>query len=98
MKKMEAGVSQLAGVIAAVKTTRFSSALVQYISALCAFDCVVILGYSKTRKPVYLYDNITHQRELLFQSYFNGTYQHDPFYRAIMSGLEPALFPLRVGE
>lgn len=92
MKKIEEGVLELAGVIAAVKTPRFSSALVQYISALCIFDCVVILGYSKTRKPVYLYDNITHQRELLFQSYFNGTYQHDPFYRAIMSGLEPGIY------
>ncbi len=92
MKKAEDGVSELAGVIAAVKTTHFSSALVQYIRTLCTFDCVVILGYSKTRKPVYLYDNITHQRELLFQSYFNGTYQHDPFYRAVMSGIEPGIY------
>lgn len=41
MKKAEEGVSELAGVIAAVKTPRFSSALVQYISESCCF--IVIL-------------------------------------------------------
>lgn len=77
MKKAEYGVSELAGVIAAVKTARFSSALLQYIRALCAFDCVVILGYSKNRKPVYLYDDITHQQEnkLSFNYYYKGRIQ-----------------------
>lgn len=88
MQHIENGVSELAAVITAVNSSNFTSALVQYMSALCNFDCAVIVGYGKTRKPVYLYDNLTQQRELLFQQYFYRSYQQDPFYRAVMSGLQ----------
>jgi DNA-binding CsgD family transcriptional regulator len=85
---------KLAELIHSMQTPAFSSALIRMLSALCRFDCAVILGYSETRRPVYLFDNVTLKRELLFEKYINGSYQHDPFYRNLMNGLPTGIYSL----
>ncbi len=77
-----------------MQTPGFSSSLIRLLASVCHFDCAVILGYSETRRPVYLFDNITFQRELLFNQYINGSYQHDPFYRSLMNGLPSGVYSL----
>lgn len=80
--------------ITAIRSPRFAGTLVDYLQQCGSFDCAVILGYSQIRRPVYLYDNLQQQRELLFQRYLQGTYQHDPFYRSFMNGLQPGVYSL----
>jgi len=89
-----AELTDLAQVIAAIRSPRFASVLIDYLQHYGDFDCAVILGYSQTRRPVYLYDNLQQQRDLLFQRYLQGTYQHDPFYRSFMNGLSPGVYSL----
>ncbi len=85
---------ELATLISSMQTPAFSSTLIRLLHSFCHFDCAVILGYSETRRPVYLFDNITFQRELLFNQYINGRYQHDPFYRSLMKGLPSGVYSL----
>lgn len=80
--------------INSLQTPAFSSALIRWLNSLCQFDCAVILGYSETRRPVYLFDNISFQRELLFTQYINGQYQQDPFYQRLQNGLAPGVYSL----
>lgn len=86
--------AELATLICRMQTPAFSSALIKLLSSLCHFDCAVILGYSEPRRPVYLFDNITFQRELLFNQYINGSYQDDPFYCGLMNGLSSGVYSL----
>ncbi|PST89414.1 response regulator transcription factor [Photobacterium jeanii] len=76
-------IEALTSAIAAVNQPNFASSLVELIRLLVDFDCAVILGYSAKRRPVYLFDELPIQRELLFQYYLNRAYLDDPFYRML---------------
>ncbi|MCG3728666.1 helix-turn-helix domain-containing protein [Vibrio cincinnatiensis] len=74
---------QLGNAIAALKTPYFTSHLIDLLKTILPFDCAVILGYRQNKHPIYLYDSISSQRQLLFQHYLTHTYLQDPFYTAI---------------
>src|SRR5699024_10116588 len=58
-------------------------------------DSTVMVSYQRTGAALYLYDDLHHRRELLFQQYLNGIYAEDPFYRALMSGIPDGVYSLR---
>ncbi|MDO6541840.1 helix-turn-helix transcriptional regulator [Photobacterium sanguinicancri] len=87
-----AWLTALTQAIDAQNKANFASALVAFIRQHVDFDCVVILGYSRQRRPVYLYDAISENRELLFQHYLNRSYVDDPFYRAFEEGLAEGVY------
>lgn len=69
----------LASTISALRTTHFTSAFTKLLSRLVTFDCAVIVGYRPGKHPIYLFDSLHQQRELLFQRYLMDAYQDDPF-------------------
>ena len=54
-------------VVDALHGSAFPAALVRLIQQQVAFDCALLLGVGL--RPVYLYDNLHHQRALLFDRY-----------------------------
>ncbi|NNN44943.1 MULTISPECIES: LuxR C-terminal-related transcriptional regulator [Vibrio] len=74
---------QLGKAITALQTPYFTSQLIDLLKTILPFDCAVILGYRQDKHPIYLYDSIPSQRQLLFQHYLTHTYLQDPFYTAI---------------
>lgn len=70
----------------------FSAALVRLIQQRVAFDCALLLGVG--RRPVYLYDNLSHQRALLFDRYLAGHFGQDPFMQALENGLGAGVWTL----
>lgn len=74
---------QLGATISALKTPRFTSHFIDLLKTVLPFDCAVILGYRQDKHPIYLYDSIPSQRQLLFQHYLTHSYLQDPFYTAI---------------
>ncbi len=87
-----AWLTALAQTINAQNKANFASTLVALIRLHVDFDCVVILGYNRQRRPVYLYDAIPENRELLFQHYLNRSYVDDPFFRAFEEGVERGVY------
>ena len=81
--------------IAALNTPRFSSKIMQLTRGCLAFDCAVILGYKEARRPIYLYDSIEKERELLFQRYLTNDYQNDPFIRYLSTYKQQGVFSLK---
>lgn len=80
-------VSQLAGVVSAIRHPGFSLQLANYLKQFLQFDHLLILGCRKEKHPIYLFDSITTCRDFLFQRYLTGSYIDDPFYiRAQESG------------
>lgn len=73
-------VSQLAGVVRAIRHPGFSLQLANYLKQFLHFDHLLILGCRKDKHPVYLFDSITSHRDFLFQRYLTGSYIDDPFY------------------
>ncbi|MDM7484618.1 MAG: helix-turn-helix transcriptional regulator [Vibrio metschnikovii] len=73
----------LGEVIAALKTPQFTAQFIQLLKRFVTFDCAVILGYRQHKHPIYLYDSLPSQRQLLFQHYLTHSYRYDPFYVAI---------------
>ncbi|WP_420895614.1 response regulator transcription factor [Vibrio cincinnatiensis] len=69
--------------ITALQTPYFTSQLIDLLKTILPFDCAVILGYRQDKHPIYLYDSIPSQRQLLFQHYLTHTYLQDPFYTTI---------------
>ena len=59
--------TQLAETISALNSPSFTPKLMHVIASLLSFDCAVILGYREGKHPIYLYDSIENERELLFQ-------------------------------
>ncbi|WP_217515198.1 response regulator transcription factor [Vibrio metschnikovii] len=74
----------LGEVIAALKTPQFTAQFIQLLKRFVTFDCAVILGYRQHKHPIYLYDSLPSQRQLLFQHYLTHSYRYDPFYVAIV--------------
>lgn len=65
------------------------------IASLLSFDCAVILGYREGKHPIYLYDSIENERELLFQRYLTTSFQNDPFYQKLNANKEQGIFTLK---
>jgi DNA-binding CsgD family transcriptional regulator len=84
--------TDLTAVVDALHGNAFAAALVRLIQRQVAFDCALLLGVGQ--RPVYLYDNLSHQRELLFERYLAGHFGQDPFMQALASGLEAGVWTL----
>ncbi|MHC6529974.1 helix-turn-helix transcriptional regulator [Vibrio proteolyticus] len=86
--------ADIAEVVKALHTPQFTSRLIAWLQAQITFDCAVILGYRQGKHPIYLYDSIPSQRELLFQRYLTDSFLKDPFYQAILDGSAPGVYGL----
>lgn len=82
----------LANAIRALRTTHFTSAFTKLLSRLVAFDCAVMVGYRPGKHPIYLFDSLHQQRELLFQRYLMDAYQDDPFLLLLAQQQEEGIF------
>ena len=78
----------LTAVVDALHSPAFAAALVRLIQQQVAFDCALLLGVGQ--RPVYLYDNLNHQRALLFDRYLTSHFSQDPFMQALEQGLQVA--------
>lgn len=85
----------LAETISALNTPNFTPKLMRLISALLDFDCAVILGYRDNKHPVYLYDSIENERDLLFQRYLTNSFQNDPFFQQLNQSKQQGIFTLK---
>ncbi|WP_321149678.1 helix-turn-helix transcriptional regulator [Aeromonas jandaei] len=79
-------------VVDALHGSAFPAALVRLIQQQVAFDCALLLGVGQ--RPVYLYDNLHHQRALLFDRYLTRHFSQDPFMQALEQGLEAGVWTL----
>ncbi|WAM53326.1 response regulator transcription factor [Vreelandella venusta] len=82
----------LANAISALRTTQFTSAFIKLLNRLVAFDCAVIVGYRPSKHPIYLFDSLHQQRELLFQRYLMDAYQDDPFLLLLAQHQQEGVF------
>ena len=82
----------LTAVVDALHSPAFAAALVCLIQQQVAFDCALLLGVGQ--RPVYLYDNLNHQRALLFDSYLTSHFSQDPFMQALKDGLPAGVWTL----
>ena len=82
----------LTDVVDALHSPAFAAALVRLIQQQVAFDCALLLGVGQ--RPVYLYDNLNHQRALLFDSYLTSHFSQDPFMQALQDGLPAGVWTL----
>ncbi|CAE6939778.1 Lux Regulon [Vibrio sp. B1REV9] len=87
--------TQLAEAISALNSPSFTPKLMRLISSLLSFDCAVILGYREGKHPIYLYDSLENERELLFQRYLTTSFQNDPFYQKLNANKEQGIFTLK---
>ena len=87
--------TQLAETISALNSPSFTLKLMRMIASLLSFDCAVIVGYREGKHPIYLYDSIENERELLFQRYLTTYYQNDPFYQKLIAHKEQGIFTLK---
>ncbi|NVC95325.1 LuxR family transcriptional regulator [Vibrio natriegens] len=85
----------LADAISALNTPNFTPKLMRVISALLDFDCAVILGYRENKHPIYLYDSIQNERDLLFQRYLTNSFQNDPFFQKLNDSKQQGIFTLK---
>lgn len=85
----------LANCITALNSTDFSQSLVVFLDSLIDSDCVVIIGYRKDKHPIYLYDSIDKERDLLFQRYLMNSFLYDPFYVALTESNIEGVFSLK---
>ena len=81
--------------ISALGTPAFARSLAELLAIEVSADSTVIVSYQQTGAAIYLYDNLQHRRELLFQQYLNGIYAEDPFYRALRNGIPDGVYSLR---
>ncbi|MFM4667933.1 LuxR C-terminal-related transcriptional regulator [Aeromonas media] len=82
----------LTAVVAALHSPAFAAALVRLIQQQVAFDCALLLGVGQ--RPVYLHDNLSHQRALLFDRYLTSHFSQDPFMQALEQGLGAGVWTL----
>ncbi|MBO1518532.1 LuxR C-terminal-related transcriptional regulator [Oceanisphaera pacifica] len=80
--------------IQALGTAAFVRRLAELVATQIRCDCTLVLSYRSNGAAVYLYDNLQHRRDLLFQQYLNGVYADDPFYRALSQGLTDGVYSL----
>lgn len=84
----------LAETINAIHTAAFARCLAKLVKTYVSSDCCLVLSYQASGAAVYLYDDLTDKRELLFSQYLNGLYAQDPFYRALRHGLTDGVYSL----
>lgn len=84
--------TDLTAVVDALHGSTFASALVRLIQQQVSFDCALLLAVGP--RPLYLYDNLSHQRELLFDRYLAGHFGQDPFIQALADGLGAGVWTL----
>lgn len=72
-------------VVDSLHSSAFPAALVRLIQQQVAFDCALLLGVGQ--RPVYLYDNLNHQRALLFDRYLTSHFSQDPFMQGLPAGV-----------
>ncbi|QJT26356.1 LuxR family transcriptional regulator [Aeromonas media] len=82
----------LTAVVDALHSPAFAAALVHLIQQQVAFDCALLLGVGQ--RPVYLHDNLSHQRALLFDRYLTSHFSQDPFMQALQDGLPAGVWTL----
>ncbi|MFM5192720.1 helix-turn-helix transcriptional regulator [Aeromonas media] len=82
----------LTAVVDALHSPAFAAALVRLIQQQVAFDCALLLGVGQ--RPVYLHDNLSHQRALLFDRYLTSHFSQDPFMLALQDGLPAGVWTL----
>ncbi|MBS4638578.1 MULTISPECIES: helix-turn-helix transcriptional regulator [Aeromonas] len=82
----------LTAVVDALHSPAFAAALVRLIQQQVAFDCALLLGVGL--RPVYLHDNLSHQRALLFDRYLTSHFSQDPFMQALQDGLPAGVWTL----
>lgn len=82
----------LTAVVDALHSPAFAAALVRLIQQQVAFDCALLLGVGQ--RPVYLHDNLNHQRALLFDRYLTSHFSQDPFMQALQDGLPAGVWTL----
>lgn len=82
----------LTAAVDALHGSGFPAALVRLIQQQVAFDCALLLGVGQ--RPVYLYDNLHHQRALLFERYLTSHFSQDPFMLALEQGLGAGVWTL----
>lgn len=82
----------LTAVVDALHSPAFAAALVRLIQQQVAFDCALLLGVGQ--RPVYLHDNLSHQRALLFDRYLTSHFSQDPFMQALQDGLPAGVWTL----
>ncbi len=87
--------SLLSDAISALNTPNFATKLIRVITNLLDFDCVVILGYRENKHPIYLYDSIKNERDLLFQRYLTNWFQNDPFFQKLNESKQQGIFTLK---
>lgn len=83
----------LTAVVDALHSPAFAAALVHLIQQQVAFDCALLLGVGQ--RPVYLHDNLSHQRALLFDRYLTSHFSQDPFMQALQDGLPAGVWTWR---
>ncbi|NHI01328.1 helix-turn-helix transcriptional regulator [Oceanimonas sp. MB9] len=81
--------------INALGSASFPRCLARLLQARIDCDCLLMVSYRNGGPAVYLFDNLRHRRELLFQRYLNGLYAQDPFCRALSHGLKDGVYSLR---
>lgn len=85
----------LADSISSLKSTNFTPNLMAFIASLVNYDCAVILGLRTDKHPIYLYDSIENNRELLFDRYLTSAFQDDPFYKMLTTDEQQGVFSLK---
>lgn len=85
----------LADSISSLKSPSFTSNLMAFIAAFVNYDSAVILGLRTNKHPIYLYDSIEDNRELLFDRYLSSAFQDDPFYKMITTDKQQGVFSLK---
>ncbi|WP_110457345.1 response regulator transcription factor [Shewanella algidipiscicola] len=85
----------LADSISSLKSPSFTSKLMALIDSILGYDCAVILGLRKGKHPIYLYDSIENNRELLFDRYLTSAFQDDPFYKMLTIDEQQGVFSLK---
>tara|TARA_Y100000588_G_C14242134_1_gene919861 strand:- start:495 stop:1295 length:801 start_codon:yes stop_codon:yes gene_type:complete len=85
----------LAEAISSLKSPSFTSKLMALIDSILTYDCAVILGLRNGKHPIYLYDSIENNRELLFDRYLTFAFQDDPFYKMLTIDEQQGVFSLK---
>lgn len=80
----------------AIGSPNFTRALNQFIASIIDVDCAVIVGYQLGKRPVYLFDSLSRQRELLFNHYLPHHYTDDPFFSLMNAHCESGIHRLKV--
>jgi len=83
----------LAEAISSIGSSRFTLMLMRLLELLCAHDNAVILGYKRGKHPVYLFDSLESNRNLLLQQYLASAFKQDPFYDKLLER-EEGIFSL----